>query len=245
MNSELDDLESQNMFESQKMRFYGRRKGRPFSPNMQRLLTEILPACQFPADLDKIDSLPDIFPLGENGLPVQDIGLEIGFGGGEHLACLAKANPNTGFIGAEPFINGVVGLLRYIKADQIKNILIWPEDVRQILSQLPENSLGCVYILFPDPWPKARHVSRRILNQKMLDILATCLRPSSRLYLASDHPIAKSWLLSETVRHPAFRWMASQAQDWRRKPEGWPETRYMQKAIIQDRQASWFEFERL
>jgi len=170
--------------------------------------------------------------------------LEIGFGGGEHLAAIAAAHPHNLFIGAEPFVNGVVSLLRHIEQQSLKNICIWPDDVRLILDKLPPQSLACVYVMFPDPWPKARHAGRRILNQEMLDRLADLIRPGGLLRMASDHPVAKSWLLAEAMRHPAFEWCARSAPDWRERPEGWPQTRYMQKGVTEGRLPSWFQFQR-
>jgi tRNA (guanine-N7-)-methyltransferase len=138
----------------------------------------------------------------------------------------------------------VVSLLRHIENEGLKNICIWPDDVRLILDQLPEQSLSCVYVMFPDPWPKARHAGRRILNPEMLNCLAGLLRPKGLLRMASDHPIAKSWLLAEAVRHPSFEWQARCAEDWRARPQGWPQTRYMRKGLSEGRLPSWFEFER-
>ena len=169
--------------------------------------------------------------------------LEIGFGGGEHLASLAAGQRGL-FIGAEPFINGVVSLLRHIEEQKLSNICIWPDDVRLILDKLPPQSLGCVYVMFPDPWPKARHAGRRILNQEMLDGLADLIWPGGLLRMASDHPVAKSWLLAESMRHPAFEWCARSAPDWRERPKGWPQTRYMQKGVTEGRLPSWFQFQR-
>ena len=148
------------------------------------------------------------------------------------------------FIGAEPFINGVVSLLRHIEEQKLNNICIWPDDVRLILDKLPARSLSAVYVMFPDPWPKARHAGRRILNQEMLDRLADLLQPKGQLRMASDHPVAKSWLLAEAMRHPDFEWCARSAADWRERPSGWPQTRYMRKGVTEGRLPSWFEFQR-
>ena len=224
----------------EKIRFYGRRKGRPLSQNMQRLLDEVLPDNLLPEDMD------------ENWLSKRRAGqgkdsaltLEIGFGGGEHLASLAAGRREDLFIGAEPFINGVVSLLRHIEEQKLNNICIWPDDVRLILDKLPIHSLSAVYVMFPDPWPKARHAGRRILNQEMLDRLADLLQPKGQLRMASDHSVAKSWLLAEAMRHPDFEWCARSAADWREHPSGWPQTRYMRKGVIEGRLPSWFEFQR-
>ena len=228
---------------AEKIRFYGRRKGRPLSQNMQRLLDSRLPEVAIPEQLDGNWLKQRLFLHESTEAPV-DLVLEIGFGAGEHLAAIAAAEPAKLFIGAEPFVNGVVSLLRHIENQVLRNICIWPDDVRLMLDQLPKNSLSCVYVMFPDPWPKARHAGRRILNPEMLNCLAGLLRPKGLLRMASDHPIAKSWLLAEAVRHPSFEWRARCAEDWRACPQGWPETRYMRKGLSEGRLPSWFEFER-
>ncbi len=219
-----------------RLNFYGRRKGRPLRKAMAELLETDLPRWRLPRNLADLPGLFSHAPA--------DIWLEIGFGGGEHLAARAAAAPQEGFIGAEPFINGVASLLRHRAAAGCRNILIWDDDVRLILPGWPAASLAGAYILFPDPWPKKRHAARRILNPPMLDELARLIRPGGLLRLASDHPVAKSWLLEEATRHPAFAWTARRPQDWRRPPADWPGTRYMKKAEKEGRQPSWFDFRR-
>jgi tRNA (guanine-N7-)-methyltransferase len=215
-------------------RFYGRRKGRPFSASMKRLLDEDLPQLAF----DLVRPVDDQF--GHKA----DRYLEIGFGGGEHLAGLAAAMPDCDFIGAEPFINGVASLLRHIDEQKLGNIRIWPDDVRLILSSLGTASLAGVFVMFPDPWPKKRHAARRILQTALLDQLAVMIRPGGRLVLASDDPTAKSWLLQAATSHADFMWTARGPQDWRQRPAELPETRYMRKAARAGRQSSWFLFQR-
>ena len=224
----------------ERIRFYGRRKGRPLSQNMQRLLDEVLPDNLLPEDMDESWLSKRRTRQGKDSALI----LEIGFGGGEHLASLAAGQRADLFIGAEPFINGVVSLLRHIEEQKLNNICIWPDDVRLILDKLPARSLSAVYVMFPDPWPKARHAGRRILNQEMLDRLADLLQPKGQLRMASDHPVAKSWLLAEAMRHPDFEWCARSAADWRERPSGWPQTRYMRKGVTEGRLPSWFEFQR-
>lgn len=219
-----------------RLNFYGRRKGRPLRKAMAELLETDLPRWRLPRNVADLSGLFSHAPA--------DIWLEIGFGGGEHLAARAAAAPQEGFIGAEPFINGVASLLRHRAAAGCRNILIWDDDVRLILPGWPAASLAGAYILFPDPWPKKRHAARRILNPPMLDDLARLIRPGGLLRLASDHPVAKSWLLEEASRHPAFAWTARRPQDWRRPPADWPGTRYMKKAEKEGRQPSWFDFRR-
>ena len=219
-------------------RFYGRRKGRPLRRGMQALLADMLPGLRF----DVTRSLANQF--GRATSRKFDLVLEIGFGGGEHLAGLAEANPAVNFIGAEPFLNGVASLLRHIQTRQLSNIRIWDDDVRLILPALPVASLSQVFIMFPDPWPKKRHVARRILQPQMMDILSRLIKPSGQLVLASDDPTAKGWLLQTAMSHPKFYWTARRLADWRNRPPHLPATRYMVKAEQASRRPSWFIFER-
>jgi tRNA (guanine-N7-)-methyltransferase len=215
-------------------RFYGRRKGRPLRASMKRLLDEALPQFVF----DPAQPIDDQF--GRKA----DRYLEIGFGGGEHLAGLAAVMPDCDFIGAEPFINGVASLLRHIDEQKLGNIRIWPDDVRLIMPSLGVASLAGAFIMFPDPWPKKRHAARRILQTALLEQLAVMIRPGGRLVLASDDPTAKSWLLQAATAHADFMWTARGPQDWRQRPTELPETRYMKKADRAKRQSSWFLFQR-
>ena len=217
-------------------RFYGRRRGRPLSKTLQRLLYETLSQLR----LD-----PDISPANQFEHDPADVFLEIGFGGGEHLAGLAFAKPDAGFIGAEPFVNGVATMLRHIDEQGLKNVRLWDDDVRKILPKLSDGLLAGVYIMFPDPWPKRRHATRRILNLSMMNTLARLIRPEGILMLASDDPTAKGWLLQSATAHPQFSWTARYPDDWRKRPADIPETRYMRKAHNEERIPSWFRFERI
>ena len=219
-------------------RFYGRRKGRPLRPGMQALLNDVLPDLRFDA------TRPLTTQFGQAGIQQADLALEIGFGGGEHLAGLAEANPAVNYIGADPFVNGVASLLRHIQTRQLSNIRIWDDDVRLILPALPLAGVSQVFIMFPDPWPKKRHAARRILQPEMMDVLAQLIRPSGQLVLASDEPTAKSWLLKTAMSHPQFCWTARRPADWRQRSPCLPATRYMAKAEQESRQPSWFIFER-
>lgn len=223
------------MTSAEKPHFYGRRRGRKLRVTMQQLLDTRLPQLR----LDPVASPASQF----DGAP-DDLFLEIGFGGGENLAAIAAARPKAGFIGAEPFVNGVASLLRHIEDGGIGNIRIWDDDVRLILDGMADETLAGAYVLFPDPWPKKRHASRRILQPTVLDQLARLIRPGGMLVLASDHPVAKGWLLQAAISHPAFSWTARRPADWRSRPEGLVSTRYMQKAEREDRVPNWFLFER-
>ena len=227
-----------NTSEPTSPRFYGRRKGRPLRRGMQALLNDMLPDLRFDA------TRPLSTQFGQAYNQQADLALEIGFGGGEHLAGLAEANPAVNYIGAEPFVNGVASLLRHIKTHQLSNIRIWDDDVRLILPALPIAGVSQVFIMFPDPWPKKRHAARRILQPEMMDVLAQLIRPSGQLLLASDEPTAKGWLLQTAMSHPQFFWTARRPADWRKRSLCIPATRYMAKAEQESRQPSWFIFER-
>ena len=216
--------------------FYGRRKGRPLSKTLKRLLTDTLPLFLFDPDTQ----LADQFAHAPS-----DVFLEIGFGGGEHLAGLALARPDSGFIGAEPFVNGVAKMLRHIKKQDLKNVLLWDDDVRQVLPKLQDGCLAGAYVMFPDPWPKRRHAARRILNPVMMKTLARLIRPKGMLMLASDDSTAKRWLLQAATAHSGFSWTARRPADWRNRPADTFETRYMHKAYSAARAPSWFCFERI
>jgi tRNA (guanine-N7-)-methyltransferase len=170
--------------------FYGRRQARKLPAIAHDLLADLLPRVRasVPPDLAGFDSWE----------------LEIGFGGGEHLAARAAAHRDVGFLGAEPFLNGVSMLLQAIDRDQLGNVRIWPEDARLLLDALPDRSLGRIYLLFPDPWPKRRHEKRRFLQTEMLDVFARVLRPGGELRFASDHPGLMGWMLARADTHTAF-----------------------------------------
>jgi len=217
------------------LHFHGRRKGRKLRTTMQGLLDGRLPTLRYD---------PAAAPVVQFSHSPDDIFLEIGFGGGENLAAVAAARPDAGFIGAEPFINGVASLLRHIEDQALSNIRIWDDDVRLILAGMPEACLAGAYVLFPDPWPKRRHAARRILAPAVLDELARLIRPEGSLVLASDHPVAKSWLLRAACSHPHFHWTARRPADWRARPRALVPTRYMKKAERESRTPNWFLFER-
>lgn len=219
----------------EKPNFYGRRRGRRLRNSIQDLYDQNLPELRFDPSREAVTQFD---------VPPQDMFLEIGFGGGENLASMAAHRPQHGFIGAEPFINGVASLVRHIDQLQLRNIRIWDDDVRLIMESMPDGLLAGAYVLFPDPWPKRRHAARRILAPDVLNELARLIRPEGRLVLASDHSVAKGWLLQSAVTHPKFTWTARRPDDWRTQPEELVDTRYMMKAERENRIPNWFIFSR-
>ena len=217
--------------------FYGRRKGRPLRNTSKRLLEELLPAYLVPDNTSEPSKLFTHNP--------RKLYLEIGFGGGEHLAMVAKNHPENAYIGAEPFLNGVSSFLKYCQNEALKNVRIWPDDIRLQLSSWPSECLDGIFIMFPDPWPKIRHSSRRIINKDNLAAFARLIKVGGSLRMASDHASAKNWILSGMLENPYFDWTAERPDDWNVQPHDWPETRYMRKALKEGRRPAWFDFKRV
>jgi len=210
--------------ERQRGQLYGRRKGPKLRGRQAELLETLLPQLAL-----QIENGRD--PREYFSVPVSDVWLEVGFGAGEHLLALARAHPDVGLIGAEPFINGVAKLLSKLEPGEGGNIRLHVGDARDIIAALPDASLSRAMILFPDPWPKTRHRKRRFIQTGMLDALARVMKPGAELRFASDDPGYVEWALERMIAHPAFAWTAKRADDWRTRPESWPQTRYEAKAI--------------
>jgi tRNA (guanine-N7-)-methyltransferase len=217
---------------------YGRAKGKALRAAQSQRVEQLLP--NLAIDLDKLRDGPAVqFPHEPS-----ELFLEIGFGGGEHLAAMAKAHSETGFLGVEPFLNGVAKLLGTIEADRIGNIRLLRGDGRHVLGALPSSSLDRVYLLYPDPWPKRRQRKRRIVDQAFLDELARVIRPGGEFRFASDIDDYVGWTLARVLPHAAFEWLARDARDWLDPWEGWHRTRYEEKAIREGRVPSYLRFRR-
>ncbi len=221
------------------LRSYGRRRARPPSPRQQALWRDVLPRVAVPADAPALADLPALFPA-----PVREVWLEIGFGGGAHLVWQAKAHPDVGFLGCEPFEDGVIKVLSAIKVDGLTNVRLLAGDARPLLRLLPQAGIGRVFILFPDPWPKKRHHKRRLLSAATLDEIARILKPGGELRLATDAGEYACAMLQAALRNEALTWTARGPQDWRRRPPDWPQTRYEAKAVAAGRCCYFFRFER-
>ncbi len=172
------------------------------------------------------------------------IWLEVGFGGGEHLAAQAALNPDIGFIGCEPYLNGIAALLAQIEQQALGNIRIHDDDALALIAALSAGSVGRVFVLFPDPWPKARHAKRRFICAEALDQLARVMVDGAELRLASDDAGYVRWTLSQIWAHGAFAWLAEGPADWRTRPSDWPETRYEAKARQAGRSSTYLRFRR-
>jgi tRNA (guanine-N7-)-methyltransferase len=211
-------------------RHFGRRKGPALSAHQLRLIETLLPRLL-------IEPEPGRDPRTYFPLEPGEVWLEIGFGGGEHLLWQAQANPAVGIIGAEPYVSGIAKLLsKLAPAGSSRdvaaggNIRLYTEDAADIIEALPGASLGRVFVLFPDPWPKTRHHKRRFMQTAMLDQLARVMKPGSELRFATDDVGYLVWTLERLLAHPAFSWLAKTASDWRARPPAWPQTRYEAKA---------------
>ncbi|HEU0216777.1 MAG TPA: tRNA (guanosine(46)-N7)-methyltransferase TrmB [Stellaceae bacterium] len=219
--------------------FYGRRRGRPLRAGQRERQTQLLPGLSFILpETGKLDPRT-LFTVLPN-----DIWLEIGFGGGEHLAEQAARRPGTGFIGCEVFENGVAKLLGEVERRGLGNVRVYADDARPLLAALAPRSIGRVFILFPDPWPKARHHKRRLVAPPSLDRLAEIMKDGAELRLATDDPSYLSWMLEHVTAHPAFVWTARRPGDWRDRPEDWPATRYEEKARKAGRMPAFLRFQR-
>jgi tRNA (guanine-N7-)-methyltransferase len=215
--------------------FFGRRKGKKLRQGQDDLVRTRLPRL-------RIDPRADV--RAQFGRAFRELWLEIGFGGGEHLAAQARANPDVAFIGCEPFVNGVAKLLAVIDQEGLDNIRLWDADATRLIPALPPASLDRVYLLYPDPWPKRRQRKRRFLSEDTLGLLARVMRPGAELRFATDIDDYAGWGLARVLRSADFRWTAERPDDWRKPWAGWPGTRYEAKAFAEGRKPSYLTFER-
>ncbi len=218
-------------------RLYGRRQGHKLRAGQAALLADLLPRVAVPAagDVNARSLFGDDRPLW----------LEIGFGRGEHMAAQAMARPNVGIIGCEPFIDGVVGALIEIDERAIPSIRLHNGDALDVLDRLAPASLDRVFLLHPDPWPKARHAKRRFVNPGPMDLVARALKPGGEFRLGTDHPIYCRWALMQMAQARDFEWLAATPADWQQRPADWPPTRYEAKARAQGHEVWYFRFRRL
>lgn len=221
------------------LRSYGRRRGRKLSDRQARLMAELLPRVR--VDL----SAASRAWLARNAAsPSDPVWLEIGFGGAEHLIWQAERNPGTLLLGAEPFEDGVVKALAAIEDQRLANIRLHPDDARPLLRWLPDAAVDRAFVLFPDPWPKARHRKRRLVNEATLRELARVIKPGGELRLGTDIGDYARTMLVAIAAVPEFRWLAAGPADWRVRPADWPETRYEQKAHREGRRCAYLRFTR-
>jgi tRNA (guanine-N7-)-methyltransferase len=206
-------------------RLYGRAAGKPLSKRQQGLIDELLPKLAIP-DAEPGELAPlSLFPKAS------EVWLEIGFGGGEHLAGQAAQHPGVGIVGAEPFIDGVAKVLTAIDEQKIENVRLRRGDARDLVSTFADASIDRAFILFPDPWPKNRHRKRRLVQPAFVSELARILKPGAPLRFATDWADYANRALADIAANPAFTWTANRADDWRKPPADHVTTRYQEKRL--------------
>ena len=230
-------------------RLYGRSKGKPLRAGQAGLVDTLLPRIAVPLE-GPVTAQALFGDAAGKGRPLH---FEIGFGGGEHLAGRADMLPDHGFIGAEPFLNGVAQALVHIDGDRtsaglaahppLGNVRLHHGDALEVLARIPDAALSFVYLLYPDPWPKARHAKRRMMNDGPLRLIAAKLRPGGEFRFGTDHPVYLRHALMVMQRHTSeFAWLCDGPQDFQTRPGGWPETRYEAKARAQGHEVWYFRY---
>jgi tRNA (guanine-N7-)-methyltransferase len=206
-------------------RLYGRSAGKPLSERRRRLIDERLPELSISETPEGALDPSTLFPFAS------EICLEIGFGGGEHLVGRARTAPTVGWLGAEPFLDGVAKALGLIEDYALTNVRLRRGDVRELMSQLAASSIDRVFILFPDPWPKTRHRKRRLIRPAFLESLARVLKPGGRVRFATDWADYANDALATFHEDGRFEWLANSADDWRTPPVDHVTTRYQEKCL--------------
>ena len=218
-------------------RLYGRSSGHKLRKGQAELVETLLPAIAVPEDGEV--SAERLF--GDT----RPLHLEIGFGSGEHLAYRAALLPDHGFIGCEPFLNGVAAALGHIRDRCLANVRLWRGDALGVLDRVPDEALSFLYLLHPDPWPKARHAKRRMVNDGPVDLFAAKLKPGGELRIATDDPTYLTWALMVMARHDGqFEWLAATPGDFLEPPGGWIETRYGAKSRREGRRPYYLRYRR-
>ena len=215
------------------IRTFGRVRSRSIKPAQAARMESLLPRLAIP---------PGSFDLSFPR-PFAEAWLEVGFGGGEHLAAQAAARPDVQMLGAEPFVNGVASLVRHVDTRDLANVRIWPGDGRELMTALPDQSLTRLFVLFPDPWPKTRHRKRRLVDPTFAAEAARLLKPGSELRFATDWTDYAHQALEVLAASPDFAWLAERADDWRVAPTDHIPTRYQAK-MLGDTAPIWLRFER-
>lgn len=218
-------------------RLYGRSSGHKLRKRQQELVEKLLPQIVVAdeGDVTARRLFGDDRPLH----------FEIGFGSGEHLADRADMLPDHGFIGAEPFLNGVAAALAHIRDKNLRNVRLWRGDALDVLRRVPDAALSFIYLLHPDPWPKSRHAKRRMVNDRPVDLFAAKLKPGGEFRLATDDPTYLAWSLMIMQRHASqFEWLAEKPKDFLEPSGGWIETRYGAKSRREGRRPYYLRYRR-
>ncbi len=219
--------------------FFGRRSGKRLHKGQDALYRDLLPELEITLGDGELD-LSRLFPDAARRV------IEIGYGGGEHLARQARTNPTTGYIGCEVFSGGIAKLLQAIGEEHLGNIRLFTDDALKLLLKLPDAALDEAFLLYPDPWPKTRHHKRRFVSATTLEQLARVLKPGAILHFATDIEDYANWTLAHILRQPGFRFAPPTPGSWHQPFAGWEPTRYEQKARLEGRMLSFYlDFERL
>lgn len=219
--------------------FFGRRKGHKLRLHQADLIAQLLP--QLSLDLNH-PAPPDLRALF--GDPIDAVRLEIGFGGGEHLVAEALAHPHLGFIGCEPYVNGMAKILAQIETHEIRNIRLVAGDAAELLAWVPPHSLARIDLIHPDPWPKRRHWKRRFVQDATITAMARAIPSDGEFRFVCDIDSYVEWTLAHLARAPQFEWLAERADDWRLPWPNYTMTRYGRKATREGRRASYLRFRR-
>jgi tRNA (guanine-N7-)-methyltransferase len=220
--------------------FFGRRKGHKLRLHPADLIENLLPHLSVDIESPAPTDLTDLFDGG-----LQDVRLEIGFGGGEHLIAEARAFPNIGFIGCEPYVNGMAKILTQIEACNIRNIRLFAGDAAELLNWAPPQSMRRIDLIHPDPWPKRRHWKRRFVQDKTVAAMARVLKPDGEFRFVSDIDDYCAWTLAYLARSPDFLWTTERASDWQLPWPDYTMTRYGAKAEREGRKAAYLRFRRV
>jgi tRNA (guanine-N7-)-methyltransferase len=220
--------------------FFGRRKGHRLRAHQADLIEHLLPRLSLQIGGPQPPDLAGLFDA-----PVEEVRLEIGFGGGEHLVAEARAFPNTGFIGCEPYVNGMAKILAQMETHTIGNIRLFAGDAAELLGWVPEHSLARIDLIHPDPWPKRRHWKRRFVQDATIAAMARVLKAAGEFRFVSDISDYCAWTLVHFSRSPDFVWTAESASDWRAPWPDYTMTRYGRKAEREGRQAAYLRFRKI
>jgi tRNA (guanine-N7-)-methyltransferase len=220
--------------------FFGRRKGHKLRQHQAELIGQLLPRLALAIDSEAPADARKIFTPAAD-----DVRLEIGFGGGEHLAAEAQNFATTGFIGCEPYVNGMAKILAQIETAGIGNIRLFAGDAAELLAWLPKASLSRIDLIHPDPWPKRRHWKRRFVQDRTIAAMARVLKAGGEFRFVCDIDDYCAWTLSHLARSQDFVWLAERVDDFRLPWDGYTMTRYGRKATREGRKAAYLRFRRL
>lgn len=236
---------NKNTIPEEPRRVYGRRKGRPLNPARQKAFDTLLTKLKAPIPSSEGEQQD---PQTFFEQPKDEIHMEIGFGDGEHLAERIRiTKENIGFIGAEPFMNGMAAFLKRVEDFDLNqdSIRIWMDDAIKLIETFEDQSLDLLYVLNPDPWPKTRHHKRRIINPDNLDLFARVLKPNAKLIMTTDVADLADWMVTQGSLHPKFEWDAKDSSGWKIPPQDWITTRYEAKGIKAGRTQTYLLFTRV